>query len=50
MGQIRCIYKKPNDRKEYVKYKGELVTIKEIRKIINTNKKTKKTPKASKKT
>lgn len=50
MGKLRCIYKKPNDRKEYVKYKGELVTIKEIRKIINTNKKTKKTPKASKKT
>lgn len=50
MGQIRCIYKKPKDRKEYVKYKGELVTIKEFKKIINTNKKTKKTPKASKKT
>ena len=49
MGKLRCIYKKPNDRKEYVKYKGELLTIKEFRKIINT-KKTRKTPKASKKT
>ena len=31
MGRTRCIYKKPNDRKEYVKYKGELVTLKEFK-------------------
>jgi hypothetical protein len=33
MGRTRCIYKKPNDRKEYVKYKGELVTLKEFKNI-----------------
>jgi len=31
MGRKRCIYKKPNDRKEYVKYKGKLVTLKEFK-------------------
>ena len=33
LGKERCIYKKPNDRKEYVKYKGDLVTVKEFKEI-----------------
>ena len=33
LGKERCIYKKPDDRKEYVKYKGDLVTVKEFKEI-----------------
>jgi len=33
LGKERCIYKKPNDRKEYVKYKGDFVTVKEFKEI-----------------
>jgi hypothetical protein len=32
-GKERCIYKMPNDRKEYLKYKGVLVTVKEFKEI-----------------
>lgn len=43
---MRCIYKIPGDRKEYVKYKGKLITVKDY-KMLNkkpgkvTNKKPK---------
>ena len=33
LGKERCIYKMPKDRKEYVKYKGELVSIKEFKEL-----------------
>jgi hypothetical protein len=34
LGKERCIYKKTGDRKEYVKYKGNLITVKDYKKII----------------
>lgn len=33
LGKERCIYKKPNDKKEYVKYKGDLITVKKLKSI-----------------
>lgn len=34
LGKSRCIYKIPGDRKEYVKHKGKLITVKEYKAII----------------
>ena len=34
LGKQRCIYKKAGDRKEYVKYKGVLITVKDYKKIL----------------
>jgi len=36
LGRERCIYKKTGDRKEYVKYKGDLITVKEYKIIMRT--------------
>jgi hypothetical protein len=33
LGKERCIYTKLGDRKEYLKYKGELITVKDYKKI-----------------
>lgn len=32
LGRERCIYKKTGDRKEYLKHKGELITVKDYKK------------------
>jgi hypothetical protein len=39
LGKMRCIYKIPGDRKEYVKHKGKLITLKDYKML---NKKPKK--------
>ena len=36
LGKSRCIYKIKGDRKEYVKHKGKLITVKEYKSIIKT--------------
>lgn len=33
LGKLRCIYTISGDRKEYLKYKGELITVKDFKKI-----------------
>jgi hypothetical protein len=33
LGKERCIYKKSGDRKEYIKHKGELITVKNYKKL-----------------
>jgi hypothetical protein len=33
LGTEKCIYKKQGDRKEYIRHKGKLITVKEYRKI-----------------
>ena len=49
LGKMRCIYKIPGDRKEYVKHKGKLITVKDYKELMKTKKPTKQT-KPSKKT
>lgn len=36
LGKERCIYKKSGDRKEYVKYKGDLITVKDFKKLMKS--------------
>jgi hypothetical protein len=38
LGQERCIYKISGDRKEYVKYKGNLITLKDYKNIMKKKK------------
>ncbi len=38
LGKERCIYKKPGDRKEYLKHKGELITVKDYKKLMKDKK------------
>ena len=49
---MRCIYKLPEDRKEYVKHKGKLITIKDFKEFMKPKKqaKPKKQTKAKKQT
>jgi hypothetical protein len=39
LGKERCIYKKSGDRKQYVKHKGDLITITEYKKIMTAKNK-----------
>ena len=48
LGKIRCIYKIPGDRKEYVKHKGKLITVKNYKDLMKS-KNTKKSTKSKKK-
>jgi hypothetical protein len=41
LGKERCIYKKSGDRKQYVKHKGDLITITEYKKIMTAKNKNK---------
>lgn len=41
LGKMRCIYKIPGDRKEYLKHKGKLITVKEYKELIKTKSKKK---------
>jgi len=52
LGVMRCIYKIPGDRKEYVKHKGKLITIKDFKEFMKPKKqaKPKKQTKAKKQT
>ena len=34
LGKMRCIYKIPGDRKEYLKHKGKLITVKEYKELM----------------
>ena len=36
LGKKRCIYKKPDDLKEYLKYKGGLITVSEYKKLMKS--------------
>jgi hypothetical protein len=38
LSKERCIYKKPGDRKEYLKHKGELITVKDYKKLMKDKK------------
>ena len=49
LGKMRCIYKIPGDRKEYLKHKGKLITVKEYKELMKPKKKEAK-PKKVKKT
>ena len=42
LGKIRKIYKIPGDRKEYVKHKGKLITVKDYKKLMKAKKPKKK--------
>jgi hypothetical protein len=49
LGKDRCIYKIQGDRKEYVKYKGELVTVKDFKELHKKPTKSKSKPKKEEK-
>jgi len=36
LGKERCIYKKSGDRKEYIKYKGNFIAVREYKKLLKT--------------
>lgn len=36
LGKERCIYKKSGDRKEYIKYKGNFIAVREYKKLMKT--------------
>ena len=35
LGKVRCIYKIQGDRKEYLRYKGDLITVKDYKERMN---------------
>jgi hypothetical protein len=35
LGKERCIYKIQGDRKEYLRYKGDLITVKDYKKVMS---------------
>lgn len=51
LGEMRCIYKIPGDKKEYLKHKGKLITVKEYKELMKAKPKKKEAkPKKVKKT
>lgn len=42
-----CIYKIPGDRKEYVRHKGKLITVKDYKELMKAKKAKKKQKKAN---
>jgi hypothetical protein len=51
LGKMRCIYKIPGDKKEYLKHKGKLITVKEYKELMKAKPKKKEAkPKKVKKT
>jgi len=47
LGKIMCIYKIPGDRKEYVRHKGKLITVKDYKELMKAKKAKKKQKKAN---
>lgn len=39
LGKLRCIYKIPGDRKEYLKHKGKLITVKKYKELMKAKSK-----------
>lgn len=48
LGEMRCIYKIPGDKKEYLKHKGKLITVKEYKELMKAKPKKVKKNKSKK--
>jgi hypothetical protein len=45
LGKLRCVYKVPGSRKEHIKYKGQLITVSDYKKLMKSMAKPKAKPK-----